>query len=162
MKNISNLLILLCFVVSLGVSLPAGAEPKKSWWGWSKNHKRNVENNRYNPYLEDARHVQIPQWSHKDWYAEDWLSQKDGMELVQGFYSADILNDQITNENGQPILVVGPNFYRLGGYDKRRVAHIVDVTYGVTKSKEDGSFMLMDWNSSHYIGVFDKNGLRLH
>ena len=162
MKKYFNLLILIVFISVFGTSHQVYADTKGSWWGWSKHHDHDVQMQNYNPYLENSRHMQIPQWEHKDWYAEDWLSQKDGMELVQGFYSANIFRDQTVGHADLPVLVVGPNFYRLSGYDKRRVTHIVDVVYGITHSKENGSFMLQDWHTNRPIGVFDQNGLRLH
>ncbi|MCI5060010.1 MAG: hypothetical protein MRY79_02940 [Alphaproteobacteria bacterium] len=113
-------------------------------------------------YLEYERHLQIPQWAHEDWYAEDWTSKKKGMDLVQDFYKADIFRDQVTDENGMPVLIVGPNFYHLSGYDKRRVVHVLDVVYGLTASKTNGSFYLQDWHSEKIIGSFDRHGLRLH
>ena len=112
--------------------------------------------------LEYGRHVQIPQWAHEDWYAEDWTSQKKGMDLVQGFYDADIFRDQTKTDSGLPVLVVGPNFYHLSGYDKRRVVHVLDVVYGLTEQKTNGSFLLQDWHSGSMIGSFDRNGLTLH
>lgn len=163
MNKYINTLILLSFLSVIMVKSPAFAEGKASWWGWEKNHNHYRALNNYHPYLENSRHVQIPQWAHEDWYAEDWTSQKDGMALIQGFYSADILRDQITEKKSQlPVLIVGPNFYRLSGYDKRRVAHIVDMTYGITGAKENAAFLLKDWNTHRAIGVFDKKGLRLH
>lgn len=162
MNKYNNILILLSFLSILSSAQQANAEVKRSWWGWSKGHNHYREIKKYHPYLENSRHVQIPQWAHENWYAEDWTSQKDGMTLIQGFYAADILRDQTTGYNDQPVLVVGPNFYRLSGYDKRRVAHIVDVVYGITEAKLNGSFLLADWDSNRPIGVFDQNGLRLH
>ena len=166
MQKTAKLLVLLSFLSILGVSDEAQARKKQSWfgdsWFWSKNHDDYVQMKKFNPHLENSRHLQIPQWEHKDWYAEDWLSQRDGMDLVQGFYDADILRDQVKEEDGMSTLLVGPNFYRLSGYDKRRVTHIVDIVYGVTASNENGSFMLKDWNTRIPIGVFDHNGLRLH
>lgn len=151
------------FVAVTGLPHGAFADTKSfGWWGWSKKHDYYVEGTKYNPYLENSRHLQIPQWEHKDWYAEDWLAQKDGMELVRGFYAADILKDQVEGHADLPVLVVGPNFYRLSGFDKRRVIHIVDMVYGITREKKNGSFVLMDWDTKTSIGMFDQNGLRLH
>lgn len=116
----------------------------------------------FQPYLEDSRHLQVPQWAHEDWYVEDWTVQQDGMTLIQGFYAADILRDQTVGHADLPVLVVGPNFYRLSGFDKRRVVHTVDVTYGLTDRKENAAFMLTDWYTKKPIGMFDKTGLRLH
>jgi hypothetical protein len=164
MKNIFNILILLSFMAFGTVSSPAHAEKKSSFWGWSwtKRYHDYREQKYFNPLLENSRHVQVPQWEHKDWYAEDWLAQEEGIDLVRGFYAANIFQDQFTKENEVPTLVVGPNFYRLSGYDKRRVTHIVDIVYGITASKEDGSFILQDWHTKMPIGNFDRNGLRLY
>lgn len=162
MQRTFNLLILLLFFVVFTLPIAAQAEVKRYFGGWRLDYDHYREVQKYHPYLEDSRHVQIPQWEHKDWYAEDWLGQKDGMELVRGFYAADILRDQKTGHAELPELVVGPNFYRLSGYDKRRVTHIVDIVYGITESKKNGSFMLRDWYTKRPVGVFDQNGLRLH
>lgn len=157
-----SILILSIFVSSLGLFQTSSAEPKRSYFGWSKAQEHYIGAKDHNAYLENSRHIQIAQWAHESWYAEDWTSQKDGMSLIKGFYSADILRDQVSKEGKIPVLVVGPNFYRLSGYDKRRVAHVIDVTYGITSSKHNGSFLLKDWYSHYPIGVFDGNGLRLH
>lgn len=163
MKNFAKILILLSFLLTFADSQLAHAETKWSWWGWSSQHNHYREMKEHHPYLENSRHVQVSQWAHKDWYAEDWTSQKDGMSLIKGFYTADILRDQITTGySDMPVLIVGPNFYRLSGYDKRRVVHIVDVVYGITEAQHNGSFLLTDWNTRRPIGVFDQNGLRLH
>lgn len=161
MIRISNLLFLTVFLSVLLLPAQGSAETKRSWWGWTKKHDFYRQSQKYRPLLEDSRHVQIPQWEHEDWYAEDWLSQKDGMELISGFYDADILRDQVIREEGVPVLVVGPNFYRLSGFDKRRVVHVVDVVYGITESGADAAFELEDWNTRMVIGAFDKEGLRL-
>ena len=123
----------------------------------------NRENtDKFHPHLETTRHLQIPQWEDKNWYAEDWLSQKSGMDLVKGFYKADILRDQIAGKAEVPTLIVGPNFYRLSGYDKRRVTTIIDKVYGITAQRPNGSFYLQDWRTKDNIGVYDQDGLRLH
>ncbi len=164
MKNPINILNILVFsfVVSL-LSTPVQAENVFS--GWTKSlsslvsKKRSVEPN---PYLEDVRHLQIAQWEHTDWYAEDWSYQKDSMSLVKGFYTGDIIRGQYLDNNQIPVLVVGPNFYRLSGLDKRRVTQAVSLAYGITDSKENGSFMLRDWYTKSNIGTYDHHGLRLH
>lgn len=161
MRYLLKTLILMSFFCVFAAGTIQAA-PKKSFWSWGKKHHYDVSANKYNPYLENSRHLQIPQWTHESWYAEDWTAQRDPMTLIRGFYTADILRDQITDKNGLPVLVVGPNFYRLSGYDKRRVAHVVDVTYGVSAESAHGVFTLQDWRTHHPIGVFDENGLRLH
>jgi len=143
------------------------------------------------PYLENPRHVQIPQWEHKDWVLEDWFTQEKGMDMVKGFYKADIFRDQyqiiekpkteeknpvfkilksvkapdlsnLKKNNGLKTLVVGPAFYHLSGFDKRRVVAVLDATYGVTQNDKTAAFILQDWQTENAIGVYDQYGLRLH
>lgn len=131
-------------------------------WRWSAPDDAYMPHAERTPYLEFEKHVQIPQWSHEDWVAEDWISQYNNpKDIVAGFYKADILRDQTFDEE-RKILVVGPNFYHLSGLDKRRVTHVVDVISGITKSSEEGAFFLKDWKTNDYIGVHDRFGLRLH
>ena len=165
MKNLRNALILLCFISAFAYHNTAQAERKgfklfPPSLDWSKNHKEYRAMKGYNPYLENSRHLQIPQWAHKDWMVEDWTSQIDGITLIQGWYAADILRNQVIGHAKLPVLVVGPNFYHLSGLDKRRVVTTIDVTYGITT--EQGSIMLTDWYTNMPIGVFDEHGLRLH
>jgi len=116
----------------------------------------------FQPYLDNSRESQIPQWENENWYVEDWTSQRDGMDLVNGFYKSNIIMDQKSGHSGLPILVVGPNFYHLSGLDKRRVVQTLDTVYGVTDSKQNGSFLLRDWYTNLYIGQFNQNGLQLY
>ncbi len=167
MKKLGFLIFLVCFLSVIKAD-SASAEPK-SWklfppsFGWSKNHENYRSFKQYNPYLEDARHLQIPQWKDENWYVEDWASQKDAMTLIKGWYSADIIRDQKVGHANLPVLVVGPNFYRLSGFDKRRVVTTINVAYGIVSDQNDGkAFMLTDWYTKKPIGVFDNQGLRLH
>lgn len=161
MMRLHNHLILFLFSFSLIVGSPL-AHAGSGNWSWSKQHDNYMPMRHQSPYLEYEKHLQIPQWDHEQWVAEDWLSQKaHPMDLVDGWYKANIIKEQ-TFEDDRPVMVVGPNFYHLSGYDKRRVAHTIDVIYGVTAQKETGSFYLIDWKTKHEIGVFDKYGLRLH
>ena len=168
MNYLHKYLILLSFFAFFGTNITAHAESKSlkldipSRMDWSDSHKAHRESKQYNPYLENSRHLQIPQWAHQDWAIEDWTSQTDGMTLIKGWYAADILRDQNVGHAALPVLVVGPNFYHLSGLDKRRVATTVDVVYDITKSKDNGAFTLTDWYTKKSIGVFDRHGLRLH
>ena len=154
-----NLLILLVF---LAFTPSAWAESKPWILSWSANHEKWENYKHFNPYLENGRDPHPTQWAQKDWYVEDWLSQRrSGLELVQGFYNVKILKDQ-EMEDGVPVLVVGPEFYRLSGFDKRRVVQTVDAVYGVTKSDPNQVVILKDWVTRRPIGLFTEYGLQLH
>lgn len=115
------------------------------------------------PYLEDVRALQIPQWEHENWYVEDWTSQKPADQIIRDLYKADVFKDQIEDKKGKKTLVVGPNFYRLSGFDKRRVVTLLDRSYQNTGTLGQNSFFLTDWRTKQYIGTFDREeGLRLH
>lgn len=156
-----NVLICLSFFAMLTVSTAAFAQSKPWSFGWWPQHKIWEDYKRHSPYVEHPRHTQNSQWAGSDWYAEDWLVQKDGLSLIQGFYDADILRDQKV-KNDLPVLVVGPAFYRLSGYDRRRVAFMVDQIYGVTKARPNGMYTLIDWHTKVPIGLYTKDGLQLH
>jgi hypothetical protein len=146
MKNTSKLLILMTFI---SISVEAFAHSREN-------------TDKFHPYLEDSRHLQIPQWQTKNWYLEDWTSQKSADAILRDLYRADIFKDQTVDRKKRPILVVGKNFYRLSGFDKRRVTTLLNNAYDVTGSNPEGAFFLKDWKTGQFIGVFDEYGLRLH
>lgn len=135
---------------------------------WSDEHEYYTQMKSFQPYLENSRHEQVAQWEHQDWYLEDWFTQEKGMDMVKGFYKADIFRDQSQPKNrkgqrtGVKKLVVGPSFYRLSGFDKRRVVTVLDATYGVTQSDKNATFILEDWHTKRPIGYYNKEGLRLN
>ncbi len=167
MRATFKLLIILSFVI-LSPIKQAQAETKSfqllQWppgFNWVNAHEQYRSAKIYNPYLENARHSQHPQYKDEDWYVEDWTSQQDGLTLIKKFYKADIFKNQVVGKDGRAQLVVGPNFYHLSGLDKCRVVTLVDTVYGVTKNNENGTFMLTDWYTKKPIGIYDGNGLRL-
>jgi len=157
-----NFLFSLTFLGILLASTAVKAEPKPWVFGWCPSHWEWTSYTKFSPYLEDSRQTQVPQWENTNWYVEDWKAQREhALDLVQGFYQANVLKDQKV-EDGIPVLVVGPSFYRLSGYDKRRVAFLVDNVYGVTENAENNIFILRDWRTHKAIGVYTQTGLQLH
>jgi hypothetical protein len=157
-----NALFLFSFLIAVTLaSQVALAKSKPHMFGWPQGHEDWVDAKHHQPYLENAKHPHPAQWATKDWYAEDWISQRrSGLDLVQGFYKSDIIRNQDVDDD-IAILIVGPNFYRLSGYDKRRVVHTIDVVYGVTKAQPDATIELRDWHTRRPIGVFTNQGLML-
>lgn len=112
------------------------------------------------PYLEDGKETQNQQWAAEDWYVQDWVEQSESdMALVDGFFNSDIIRSQKI-EKGVPTLVVGSNFYRLGGLDKRRVITTIDAVYGITDNG-GGPIILKDWKTNAQIGLFTQDGLQI-
>ncbi len=158
---------LICFGIfmammscAMGVT-SAGAQEKASMFGWWPGHWTWTKYQTFNPYLETGKDTQNQQWAAEDWYVQDWVSQsKSGATLVNGFFRADILREQ-DDDAGVPVIYVGPQFYRLGGFDKRRVMTTLDEVYGITKSGEQRLIKVRDWNTKRDIGIFTKDGLQL-
>lgn len=131
---------------------------KVPFFGWTEMHWQDQD---FQPYLEPAKLPHDTQWDFDDWKSGDWYQQrKDKMDLIEGFYKADIIRNQYV-DRGVPVLEIGPNFYNLGGFDKRRVAEVIDETYNITASKTFGMFMLYDWKTHKPIGSYTAYGLQL-
>lgn len=154
-----NLLICLG-ILMVGFAAPAHAY--QDWpYGWWPGHWKWVDYKHFNGYIEKGKDSQNTQWGAEDWYVQDWLSQnQDNFKLIDGFYKADILRKQ-TDDDGVPVLIVGTNFYHLGGFDKRRVLTTLDTVYGITDGGDHPTIVLKDWHTDKEIGLFTKDGLQL-
>jgi hypothetical protein len=159
MKKTNLLMMLSIFVLSgTGGALAAIKTPSFGWWD---GHSKWTQYKKFNPYLEEGQKTQNTQWDEQDWYVQDWISQnKDGFTLINDWFRAGILN-KLDTRGDVPLLVVGPNFYRLGGFDKRRVLTTLDVVYGITEHESHNLILLHDWRTKRQIGVFTKEGLQL-
>jgi hypothetical protein len=129
--------------------------PESHWWGLD-----------YEPYRYNAKNPQETQWSHGETKQKfdpaHWINTRGGISnLVRGFYQNDLIRDQYLDDD-LLVLEVGPNFYNLSGYDKRRVLSIIDKEYGVTTRLTYGVFYLRDWKSDDDIGLYTRYGLQLH
>lgn len=159
MKKTARLSVLIpAFAALFLCAHPASAEPKPWIWSWWEGHWDHLD---FIPYLEDGKRPHNSQWNNSTWRPEHWEAQrKDAMEVIQGFYTADIVRDQYVDDD-IPVLKVGPGFYMLGGEDKRRVVRMVDYVYGITTAHENGMFMLHDWRTDDAIGSYTRYGLQL-
>lgn len=139
----------------------AHAEPKYFFGLFrSHDHWRDLD---FQPHLQNAKHPQNSQWSHGEtyqgWTAETWGIQRGGLgPVIETFFRNKIFTDKYT-KNDLPAIEVGPNFYRLSGFDKRRVIKTVDKYYQVTARA--GALYLYDWHSAKPVGVYTRSGLQL-
>lgn len=159
-----NKLILLTFLTLFwaGLSVQTShAATSLNPFGWWSGQDTWEKFKNYNPYLEKGKDTQNQQWAAEDWYVQDWVAQnKDGLTLIDGFFRADILREQ-ADEKGMPVIYVGPQFYRLGGFDKRRVMTTLDAVYAITENPAHPTIFLKDWMTKRDIGIFTKEGLQL-
>ncbi len=154
--------ILICLVILAAITAPSSARAEQLWpFGWWPGHWTWTSYKKFNAHLETGKDTQNQQWASEDWYVQDWLSQnKDNFALIDGFFRADILREQ-TDQSDVPVLIVGPQFYRLGGLDKRRVVTTLDTVYGITSRGNHPMIVLKDWHTKREIGLFTKDGLQL-
>ncbi len=137
----------------------SGSGPKPSIWAWWPWHWNNLD---FIPYIDNPKQSHSSQWNHDNWKPADWAAQRggDGMKVIGGFYKADIVRSQFIDDD-IPVVEVGPAFYMLGGHDKRRVMETIDTEFQITTAKENGMFMIRDWNTRRDIGSYTSHGLQL-
>lgn len=154
------------FVFLGGFALPVQAEPKYWYYDWGEWNDRWKEDKKYSPYLEHPKEPVHGHWQARPpndyaWQPDDWIAQrKSGLKLIHDFYRVGIFKDQ-TIEDGTPVLTVGPQFYRLSGFDQERVMQTLDEVYEITSPSDVAIVMVKDWRSGRYIGVFSNTGLQL-
>ena len=156
--------LLICIgILMLSTAGAAQAEQKPWMFGWWPGHWEWTSYKKFHPYLENGKQTQNQQWAAEDWYVQDWLSQHENeFALIDGFFKADILRKQTSDDN-VPVLIVGPQFYRLGGLDKRRVLTTLDEVYGITPAAggDHPTIILKDWHTKRESGIFSKDGLQI-
>ncbi len=153
--------LLICLVILVGAGGHQASAAQLWTFGWWPGHWTWTSYKKFQPYVENGKESQNQQWGAEDWYVQDWLSQyHDQFVLIDGFFKSDILREQ-TEDGDTPVLIVGPNFYRLGGFDKRRVLTTLDTVYGITETGEHPTIILKDWHTKKEIGLFTKNGLQI-
>ncbi len=135
--------------------------PSPNSWDWNGG-RRTWEQTTFKPYLEKPVFRRIPNGTVKPGSPADWSAQrKDGeAEVIQGFFNVGIFKRQYTDDD-VPVLEVGPRFYDLSGYDKRRVLRVLDDQYKITSAHENGMFTLTDGRTGKPIGLYTANGLQL-
>ncbi len=151
---------LLTTVAVVCISSPALAASKPWVFSWWPGHFTNLDFTQR--YLNNGVDAHENQWDHEKWNPDVWIQQKkDGANLMDGFYAAGIIVDQ-TFKNDIPYLHVGENFYKLGGYDQRRVIQSVDEIYSITNLESDDIFYIYDDRKHKIIGLYTKHGLQFH
>lgn len=158
---------LLAAILLLGSASPAFAffgPTKFMGWIWWPSHWYNQD---FQPYYENVPEPHNSQWddnklNESEWTPKEWVDLDGGVpiELVRKWYVADILRDQDFNAS-KPYVVVGPNFYHLGGADKHRVMETLDAIFKVTQKSKAHAFYLEDFRTDQVVGIYSKDGLDL-
>jgi hypothetical protein len=144
-------------------TLPNSAYAKSESWlsgiiEWLPNPASHID---YTPYLENNKQAHNSQWNSEEWGAEDWIRQRaSALDTIQRLYDSHILHDQYIEE-GIAVLEVGSSFYRLSGYDKRRITALIDSVYGITENTVLGMYVINDASSGKQIGAYTSDGLQM-
>lgn len=145
-----------CFIISFSAVQQVQAEPKPWIFSWWPSHWDNQD---FHPYLKGSPHAHTSQWDlDGGWTPEDWVNRTGGDELatIRRFYKVGIIKDQYM-DGEMPILVVGQQFFQLGGQDKHRIMELVDYVYGITETANGkGIFKICDGDEE--IGIYTKYG----
>ena len=124
-------------------------------------------------YINEAKWPHNSQWANDQWSPQDWIDARGGnaMAVVNGFYSAGIINDQYFAGDDVPVLEVGQRFFDLSDLDKQRVSAFIDHVFGVTRSDNGhGAFRLVFvedsyfwglWKEKRDIGLFTAQGVQI-
>lgn len=156
--------ILLTTAIFLCLPCAARADSKifGVWWP-SHWHDQN-----FTPYYDDdATLPHNAQWMGKDWTPTSWVQTdpQQGYNLVNTWHKAGILgNINLANNAKKPfvsVVNIGPNFYHLSGFDKRRVMETFNAVYQVTATRSPAMFYVRDPSTGKIIGTFTKEGLTL-
>lgn len=161
MKNI-HLFQLFIFIFSFGITF-LGVQPsdshatdfQKFFWG-------PPSHNDAKPYLNEAK---IPH-NHKAgvdmWAPEMWAAARNGkpMDVVSGFYEADIVTDQYL-DNNVPVLEVGQEFLNLSDTDKKRVIAYMDDVFGVTEYSPSKTMLIYFYRGNRSLGIVTPDGIQL-
>lgn len=149
-----SLLAVLCVFVT---AFPDLAHAKS--WGW---WPQNWRSQSFQPYLGKQTLTQRGLWDRDDWTPEAWIKDAgDVNRIMHDLYATDIIADQYTDGKNIPVLVVGYNFMRLSGTDRRRVLEFIDHVFKITQAHENGMFFVYYREADKKpIGVYDKNGFQ--
>lgn len=171
MKDINRRLMdypmrnLLIFMTFMAILAPASAKAEGEmrrlghWFGVHPDRGVWADTTKFNPYLENGLAPHPEAQADNGWTPSVWIQQKrNGLDLINGFYRADIIRGQHV-ENDASVITVGPNFYRLGGQDKERVIASIDDVYGITAQGNAGTILLRDWSTRRDVGFFTRTGL---
>jgi hypothetical protein len=154
-----NIVLLMSVFSLFSMVQAAHAEPKFLGILWGESHWKNQD---FNPHYDNGTDPHNSQWTDPNWSPADWIKSAggDGTKLVTGWINAGILVGSYKDSDGVPYLEVGPNFYHLSGYDKRRVTQTLDAIYQVTANKPS-MYFLKDADTQRIIGTYTKEGLNL-
>lgn len=147
-------------MIAVITALTLGALPAHAT-GWIDHFFRTDTD--FRPYLENDTDSHDRQWRRDPWQAAHWAPDTStGMHQIDRFFQSGILaRYKHANWLRSPTVTVGPSFYRLSGFDQRRVMDTFDHVYRAT-AHEAGTIFLQDGHTGRTIGLYVRGqGLQL-
>jgi len=158
MKKTQFTVLAFVLVLFVGASSAFAGEKFMGLFWWESHWK----NQDFNPYYDNGIDPHNSQWTDSNWTPADWIKSTggDGTQLVQKWINSKIITGSYKNGEGIPYLEIGPNFYHLSGYDKRRVTQTLDAIYQVT-TLSPHMYFIKDPATLKVIGTYSREGLTL-
>jgi len=96
----------------------------------------------------------------KGWDQDLWSKRWTDDVVVRKLFQNRVFDNEFIQKGGMPVLVVGPQFYKLSDLDRRRSLDLV-VRNANLFNRGYGYVRLMDWWSKEPIGGYTKQGMFL-
>lgn len=105
---------------------------------------------------------EFPQsWQAENWGAEDWPEGWKADTTMLRMFRGGVFKRHYLKEGQIPVLVVGPQFYRLSSQDRERVVRFfADESKILTRGFD--IIQLVDWGDHRIIGSYTKHGMFLY
>lgn len=123
---------------------------KKSYPNWEFNPKTD-------PQFYKYRHPQ--QWEGQEWDISKWPKDMTDKAILEGMYATNVFNRQYVDDKGNPVIEVGPSFYKLSDLDRRRSLKLL-ADYFEFFERGNIAFDVRDWSESVKIGEYTRYGFQ--
>ena len=131
--------------------------------GWFCDSREKIASS-FEPYLETSTDPHATQWRREPWKVTDWTDNPAAARAQMDFmFRSGIFTryqDASSIWSRNDTLTVGPSFYHLSGFDKRRAVELFDHMYQVT-ANAPATLFLRDNHTDELIGVYTRAGLQL-
>jgi hypothetical protein len=97
----------------------------------------------------------------EDWDPKKWPKQWNSNSVMIRLFNGGIFKTHYLKDGQLPVLVLGPNFYKLSDMDRRRSLKLFADQSGVLK-KGYNIIELVDWGDNKIVGSYTKDGMFLY
>lgn len=99
-------------------------------------------------------------WSGQDWDPAAWNKKWTPAVAIRKFFQARIFEKQYM-KGDEPVLVLGPTFYKISDLDRRRTLKLLTDDAGLFKQGYN-HIALVDWSTHDVVGTYTPKGMFLN